>query len=133
MAERDPDPYKLYTVMRRSLNIRGGKIGSQCQHAYDYLTREVELLEHGARQPSIEEMGLLATFRAWRSTPEHVKIVLGASDEEFEEVKAAFPNRHFLVIDLGFTQVAPNTETCLCLWPMRTSARPSILQKLRPL
>ena len=138
MAEREPDPFKLYTVMRRSLKIHGGKIGSQCQHAYDYLTRQLEILEHGVRQPSEEELDQLTKFRAWRSSPEHVKIVLGASDDEFEEVKKAFPNdyyvkRHFLVIDLGFTQVAPNTETCLCVWPMRVSLRPPILQKLRPL
>lgn len=141
MPDRDPDPYVLYTVMRRGLGIHGGKIGAQCQHAFDYLSRAAEeytLTEVVHRRIDERMEPLMYGFRTWRNGPEHVKIVLGASDAEFERVKEEFPNdgafkRHFLVIDLGFTQVAPNTETCLALWPMRKSARPPLLQKLRPL
>lgn len=131
MAERDPDPYVLYTVMRTSLGIRGGKIGAQCQHAFDYLTREVDRIVQGSAW-SQEELARLEGFRAWRESKDHAKVVLGASDEQFEQVKEDYP-LHFSVIDLGYTQVAPNTETCLCLWPMRKSARSTLLQKLRPL
>jgi peptidyl-tRNA hydrolase len=97
----------------------------------DYLGREVRRLsENGAR--SEEEQRRFATYQSWETTKDHAKIVLGASDQEFEQVKLENP-LHFLVIDLGYTQVEPNTETCLALWPMRMSARSPILTKLRPL
>ena len=130
---RDPDPLKLYTVVRRSLNLTAGKVGGQCQHAMDYLSREVFRLMDPDRDPISEDVqARLEDFRAWQGSKDHAKIILGATDEEFEQVKRENP-RHFLVIDLGYTQVAPNTETCLALWPMRMSARSPILKKLRPL
>jgi peptidyl-tRNA hydrolase len=110
---RDPDPLVLYTVVRTSLKLVGGKIGAQCQHAYDYLTRHRELLKEKESRTEEEER-LLALFAVWRFTPEHAKVVLGASDAQFEQVKREEP-LHFVVTDLGFTQVAPNTETCLAL------------------
>jgi peptidyl-tRNA hydrolase len=133
MAERDPDPYVMYTVVRKSLNMSTGKVGAQCQHAMDYLTREVERTEITFDRVNWkEELTLRTTFRAWRDSQDHAKVVLGANDEEFEQVKLENP-RHFPVVDLGYTQVAPNTVTCLGLWPMRKSQRSPILQKLRPL
>jgi peptidyl-tRNA hydrolase len=141
MAERDPDPYKLYTVMRRGLGLKGGKIGAQCQHAFDYLSRAVEAFERQARFEPVDrwtweiherDIAQLRRFREWQGSTDHAKVVLGATDEEYEQVKIENPT-HFKVIDLGYTQVAPNTETCLALWPMRMSERSPILVKLRPL
>ena len=128
---RDPDPFVLYTVVRKSLKMTGGKIGSQCQHAFDYLTRDVMKL---LVNPTLStwEADRMERFNAWRNTEDHAKVVLGATDEEFEQVKKEYP-LHFLVIDLGYTQVAPNTETCLGLWPLKKSERSALLQRLKPL
>jgi len=132
MDERDPDPYMLYTVVRRSLSLSAGKVGAQCQHAFDYLTREIDRLGLHPLNLTKEDDRHLANIRAWRYDRDHAKVVLGANDEEFDQVKAENP-QHFLVIDNGYTQVEPNTETCLALWPMRKSERSPILRKLRPL
>lgn len=93
-----------------------------------------------ARLAAIDEEGRLnyerhCNFRAWRSRDEAGrrtagKIVLAASDAEFEKVKAEEPD-HFLVVDNGHTEVAPATETCLGLWPRRKSARSKTLKRLR--
>jgi peptidyl-tRNA hydrolase, PTH2 family len=134
--ERDPDPIVMYIVVRRSLKLSAGKVGGQCGHAVDYLTREPEKAREGQLlmcvEPSEELSARLDLLREWRYSPEHTKIILGATDEEFERVKVENPE-HFLVTDLGRTQVAPNTQTCLGLWPMRRSARSPILQVLKPL
>jgi len=141
---RDPDPYVFYTVVRRSLKLSTGKAVAQGQHAMDYLTREVDRLqdiddrEAWRKLPDDEsermEMALtrLATFQTWRYSRDHAKIVLGASDAEFEQVKTENPE-HFLVTDLGYTQVAPDTVTCLGLWPMRKSQASPTVKTLRPL
>ena len=139
MVEREENPLKLYTIVRKSLKLKGGKIGAQCQHALDYLFREaLRISQLEKRHLKSEHVLDLGSFRLWQNSQAHTKIVLVASDEEFEEVKKAYPNddlikRHFLVIDAGFTQVEPNTETCLCVWPMHESSRAEILQSLKPL
>jgi peptidyl-tRNA hydrolase len=132
----DLDPIIMYTVVRRSLNLSAGKVGGQCQHAMDYVAREVERLlrlDIGSGLHLTEpERGLLVIFREWQTTKDHTKIILGATDEEFEQAKIENP-RHFLVTDLGRTEVAPNTPTCFGLWPMRKSRRSPILTRLKRL
>ncbi len=158
MIERDPDPYVLYLVVRTDLKMGGGKIAAQVGHAVHYLLRdaipetwptreEMRLLSKSRLHPETmmtEDTARLCAiqatndaryerterFRAWASTAEHAKIVLGASDEEYAAVKSENPE-HFNVVDFGFTQVMPNTETVLALWPMRKSARSPTLQKLK--
>ncbi len=131
------DPYVFYTVMRRSLELSIGKAVAQGQHAMDYLAREVERLsELPIMRRTEEERERLAAFYQWRRTPDHTKVVLGATDEEFLQVLAentGTGERIFLVTDLGRTEVAPDTQTCVGLWPMRKSARSPILCKLKRL
>lgn len=128
--ERDPDPIVMYIVVRRSLKLSAGKVGGQCGHAVQYLCREFIPDHH--RSIRGEEWERMTRAREWDRSPDHTKVILGATDEEFAQVKVENP-RFFLVVDLGRTQVAPNTETCLALWPMRKSARSPILQMLKPL
>lgn len=149
----------MYIVVRRSLKLSAGKVGSQCGHAVEYLMDEA-LPE---RHPTLEEVNLRSKeqihpesmteddrtklsafreanharyerhthFREWRKT-DGTKIVLGASDEEFAKVQEENPV-HFPVVDLGYTQVAPNTQTALGLWPMRKSWASPTVRSLRPL
>lgn len=117
----------MYIVVRESLRLSGGKLGAQCGHAVDYLWREVHSLTLGS--PNEVETKRLADFTLWKHG-EHGKIVLGASDQEFERVKAE-ENDGFLVIDNGHTEVAPKTETCMGIWPRRKSYRSKTLKRLR--
>lgn len=136
MPERDPDPIVMYTVVRRRLNMSAGKVGGQCQHAMDYVGRDVEMLTRLDIRSGLHltgpERDRLSIFREWQATVSHTKVILGATDEEFAQVKVENP-RFFLVIDSGRTEIAPNSETCLALWPMRKSDRSPLLQVLRPL
>jgi peptidyl-tRNA hydrolase len=163
MPERDPDPFVMYIVLRRSLKLSGGKIGAQCGHAVQYLMYEAlpetwpskdqvalrskeQMAKHWGREPlTAEERARLDGYdaesharferhkRFWEwIRGDHAKVVLGASEEEFARVQAENPV-HFPVIDLGYTEVAPNTQTGLGLWPMRKSQRSSTVQALRPL
>jgi peptidyl-tRNA hydrolase len=162
MPARDPDPYVLYLVVRTDLKMGVGKIAAQCSHAVQYFLDAYNRQQagectacgsKGAWFPSEkffrivtnvpsgnppraalseEEQARINDASIWKNSPEHTKIVLGANDKQFETVKKESPV-YFSVIDLGFTQVAPNTETVLALWPMRKSKRSPILTKLRPL
>jgi len=123
----EDDPIVLYFVVRRSLKLSEGKVGAQCAHGMHYLARAAfaALMTRPTEKRT-------ADFREWNLSPAHRKVVLGATDGEFEQVKRENLD-HFLVTDLGFTEVAPNTVTCLALWPMRKSARSPILTQLLPL
>jgi len=131
----------MYIVVRRSLKLSAGKVGGQCGHAVHYFMREFAVVKTrepaaSAREHYPEEFAhfqhQVALATEWDATQDHTKVVLGATDEEFEQVKVENP-KHFLVVDLGKTQVAPNTQTCLGLWPMRKSKRSPLLQVLKPL
>jgi peptidyl-tRNA hydrolase len=178
MPERDPDPFVMYIIVRRSLKLSGGKVGAQCGHAVEYLMdeaanehwptkeemdlhskamKEAFRVEKGASLMAVlsssltdEERSRLhemdheararaernAYYRAWKRDAQGertgTKIVLGASDAEFTQVIEE-NGKHFPVIDLGYTQVAPNTMTCVGLWPMRKSWASATVKTLRPL
>ena len=127
MAERDPDPIVMYIVVRRSLNLSAGKVGGQCGHAVHYF-----LTSYYESDQETEDPPAYALATEWLKSPDHTKVILGATDEEFEQVKQEALKRH-VVTDLGRTQVAPNTQTCLGIWPMRKSARSPLLAGLKPL
>ncbi len=124
-----PDPYVMYIVVRESLKLTAGKIGAQCGHAVDYLWREVN--RFSGVEPNDAESARLHDFNLWLLR-EHGKVVLGASDAEFEKIKADYLDG-FLVVDNGHTEVAPRTETCFGLWPIRKSRRTPFLKRLRVL
>lgn len=155
----DPDPIVMYLIVRRSLKLPSGKVGAQCGHAVQYLMEDV-LPE---RWPSREKGDLLGRHLAGTITSEgqarldvleredtervarhdvarewlkkggdHTKIVLGATDDEFMRVQ--LENAHFfMVVDRGYTEVAPNTETSLGLWPCRKSEASETVKTLKPL
>ena len=118
----------MYCVVRRSLNLSAGKVGGQCGHAVHYLMRAFAQLCDESLEG--EEYDRRALTREWDSSPSHGKIILGASDTEFERVKLENPH-HFLVVDLGHTEVEPNTETTVGMWPMHKSQRTGLLKRLR--
>jgi len=121
----DDEKVVLYVVVRQSLKLIGGKIGAQVGHAVMFI------VEEAARKhwSTTEDMRLL--YREWRKG-EYGKIVLAASDEDFLLAKMRY-GTDFLVVDNGHTQVDPNTETCVGIWPMRKKDRCDLLLRLKPL
>jgi len=138
-TERQTSPEHVvvqYFIIRSSLKLSGGKPAAQVGHAEMFFMEAYydlrRFLEHThttrSKSGAVEKVTLI---REWRAG-EYGKITLAASDEEFEELKDRY-GTDFLVIDNGHTQVAPKTETCLGLWPMRKSQRCELLKSLKPL
>src|SRR5277367_1188333 len=113
-----------------------GKVGATCGHAAQLLMQS-----YYAKLPipssSNYESSHVRERRRWCALVEswldssYPKIVLGANDEEFVEVRK-LPNI-IVVVDIGLKEVAAGSETAVGLWPMLKSAAPPIIQTLHPL
>jgi peptidyl-tRNA hydrolase len=139
-SERPADPYVMYLVVKTSLKMNVGKTAAQCGHAVQMLMCWIHVLRavnnaHNRIKADVEEQdAMLEEAKHWLEDdfPSYAKIVLAASDEEFETVKQTIaPLRRFLVTDRGFTSVAAGTETVLGLWPCKKSLAPQIVKSLK--
>ena len=128
-AERSPDPYVMYLIVKTSLKMNAGKTAAQCGHAVQMLMQEV-LPDHHESLGRERAARFIAT-REWlrEDYPSYAKIVLGASDDEFMKVQLEVDC--FVVVDRGFTSVAAGTETVLGLWPCRKSEAPESVKGLK--
>jgi peptidyl-tRNA hydrolase len=130
------DRLVAYIVIPKSLKMGIGKVGATCGHAAQLLMQSFEARKPipssaGWSSPAYEEdMRALATFLDWLAS-DYGKIVLGASDEEFAEVRK-LPNI-ITVVDIGLKQVAPGSVTAVGLWPMLKSDAPDVIKGLEPL
>jgi peptidyl-tRNA hydrolase len=132
LAEIAADRRVMYLVVRTSLGMNAGKAAAAVGHAVQMLMVFAwEIIPTVPR--SHEELVRIHEAREWlrEDAPSYAKIVLGASDEEFERVQKENPG--FLVVDRGFTQVEPNTPTCFGLYPMRKSESLGVVRSLKPL
>src|SRR4030066_450470 len=99
--------YKLVVVIRDDLDISGGKLAAQVAHAAVTCA-----LEAKAKKTK--------WFAAWYQEGQR-KVVLRAKDlEPLRELndkarKMGLP--HALITDAGYTELPPNTTTCLGIGP----------------
>ena len=99
--------YKLVVVIRDNLDISGGKLAAQVAHAAVTCA-----LEAKAKKSK--------WFSAWYQEGQR-KVVLRAKDlEHLRELhgkarKLGLP--HALITDAGYTELPPNTTTCLGIGP----------------
>jgi PTH2 family peptidyl-tRNA hydrolase len=99
--------YKLVIVTRDDLDISGGKLAAQVAHAAVTCA-----LEAKAKKPK--------WFAAWYQEGQR-KVVLRAKDlEQLRELdvkarKLGLPRA--LITDAGYTELPPNTTTCLGIGP----------------
>lgn len=123
---QDNNPLVMYLIVKKGLNLSTGKACAQVGHAVAYL-----MLRYFEIKTSTE--GYL--FKEWMNSGNHRKVVLGATDNEWVKVKDEFKNDPNVayVIDAGFTEVAPSTETCIGLWPMYKNDAPKIIKRLQTL
>ncbi len=134
--KNQPDPIVMYLIVRKSLPMSAGKIAAQVGHAVEMLNDQY----HNMNLPGpfdlvlSESMQALekkaAWFTAYKNTS-YRKVVLVAKDGEWEKLKM-LPD-HVVVIDAGLTEIAPNSETVIGLWPMLKSAAPDVVRKLQSL
>jgi len=109
-----PRELTMYFLVRSDLRMSKGKVGAQVGHA-------VQDLIHRCPRPIMDQ------YRRENSP----KICLRVADlEDLEEVASQCRDEHFahhLVIDMGLTQVAPNTPTVLGIGPVsREKIRPIV-------
>lgn len=125
------DPYVMYLVVRTSLKMNVGKTAAQVGHAVQ-MWMEWCIDAYVRRSNSFKGENLeLETFARWLKDdhPSYMKIVLGASDEEFERCKRECKVQ--IVIDRGFTEVPAGTETVLAVFPCKKSEAPEAVRRLK--
>ena len=76
--------------------------------------------------------GKISIFGEWMASSFR-KVVLKADNKEWAKLKEEFKDSMVLVVDAGLTQIAPGSETCIGLWPMRKSKAPKVVQRLQVL
>lgn len=131
------DPIVMYLIVRESLGMSMGKTAAQCAHAsqilllnYIHLKVSIPSQESFAspsppQQVSIFDDWLESSFR---------KVVLKADEKEWAKLKLEFKEaERVIVVDAGLTEIAPNSETVIGLWPMKRSNVSKLVKRLQVL
>lgn len=122
----EENPLVVYLIVRESLGMSAGKIGGQCGHAIQYLMQEF----YSINNHNWNAMNwFIIRMNKWIESKTHTKIVLKASDKEFEKIKEEY--NPIIVVDAGKTEIAANSETVIVLYPMFRSERTKTLQRLQ--
>jgi PTH2 family peptidyl-tRNA hydrolase len=122
------DPVVLYIVVRKELNMSPGKIAAQTGHVIQKLLMhyfKVQVLSRSKQQQELhfisdKELSRVETLTHWADSTS-AKIVLGATDKEFDSIKEELGKDIFVVKDAGKTEIEPGTCTVLALWPSKKS------------
>ena len=112
------DEYVMYLIVRSDLKMTKGKIAAQCCHAVQWLTI------NNINKPSFQEY----------INSCHPKICLKVPSEDIMNsiVSYCYKRRtsYYQVVDVGRTQVPPNTKTVLGVGPVKRSKVPYIIKNL---
>ena len=130
------DPIVMYLVVRESLNMSTGKISAQVGHAVQNLLINYFKIQIFASKKNLDILPEESLLKAKITTDwlGHAsrKVVLKADDKEWLKLKEHFKDV-IIIKDAGFTEVAPGSETVMCLWPMLKSTAPKEIKRLQVL
>lgn len=121
----------MYLIVNDQLGMSPGKIAAQCGHAVMHLMEIYfkSILLQDIDTPLVNTHKKLANdYEEWRR--EAIKVVLKAGPEEWKALKS---EADVIVIDAGYTEIAPNSETVLGFYLMKKSERSEILKRLKTL
>jgi len=131
------DPLIMYLIVRNSLGMSSGKIGAQCAHAAQMLLLKYMKDVLSDYNPDVGfylyelDSNTFDDFQMWLDGSFR-KVVLKADEKQWEKLKEEFTERErVLVIDAGLTELEPQTETVIGLFPMKKSKCPKLVSKLR--
>ena len=128
------DPLVMYFIVNYNLNMGAGKIAAQCCHATQIILMEYFRLDNGL-QLTTNEIKKIQKFNLWlNSKTEGMfrKVILKAKNTEWNKIKQLEQFKDgFIIKDAGLTEVKPESETVIVLWPMLKSKRPKIIKRLR--
>ena len=96
--------YAMYMLINKDLNMKPGKIASQCCHA----TRMI-MMNLNEKSEYVKY-----SFNKWEDCG-FTTIVLFASEDEMNRIQDRFPSEK--VIDSGRTEIPPNSFTVLGVYP----------------
>lgn len=135
---REDDPVVMYLVVKSDLGMGVGKIGAQIGHAVQMLVQRyneaswdmiyAEYINESDRQS--DELRV-RTFDKWLDGS-WTKVVLKASDKEFEKIKEEFDVGQIVVVqDAGRTEIPSGSETVIGIFPMLKSKAPKCIKRLQ--
>lgn len=130
--KNDPNAYAMYLIVRDSLNMSPGKMAAQVGHAVMQLAHkyaDMMIWDLYKLSPGNEDRS--KAYITWMSNCR--KVVLRANDEQWEALKnlAKIGYELSLVVDSGYTEIEPNSETVIGFWPMKKSEAPQLIKELR--
>ena len=136
LRKNQEDPIVMYLIVREELGMSIGKTAAQCAHASQMLQLKFNELEKEdmCGWANDADLARKKIFQEWLDGSFR-KVVLKADDKEWHKVQLAFVEgvMRVTVVDAGLTEVNPNTETVMGIWPMRKSEVPKVLKRLQVL
>lgn len=142
LRKNQEDPIVMYLIVREELGMSIGKTAAQCAHAAQMLLLDYIALNKALDWISIaygnesekSKMERVSIFQRWLDSSFR-KVVLKADNKEWLKIQEVFVEgvMRVTVVDAGLTEVNPNTETVIGLWPMKKSEVPKIIKRLQVL
>ncbi len=114
----------MYLVARPDLNMSIGKFGAQCGHAAHLCIRSAE---------SFVEYQVARDLKEWEEK-DYPKITLAAGEKQMLKLLEALAGTkvpHAKVVDLGRTELPPNTLTMVALGPIRRGDAVQYVKRLQ--
>lgn len=132
------DPVVMYLIVRDSLNMSVGKIAAQVGHAVQMMQiayqEDLDILDNMFDGDIPDESSTIlhrvSRYNKWLNTL-FTKIVLKADEKEFTKVQKELAHNIVLVTDAGFTEVKPQTDTVIGVFPMYKSEVPKIIKRMQ--
>lgn len=124
----DNDHLAMYLIVRSCLNMSPGKVAAQVGHG---VAQIYDLMEGYMISSEDDKVEITDDFWAWKEDSFR-KIILRASELEWIRIINEVPEIYReTVVDGGFTEIPPNTETVIALVPMRKSQAPQAVKDLK--
>lgn len=127
------NPWVMYLIIRKSLNMTTGKIAAQVGHGVSIIGeyfRDLSIEDEWGYLNDDNQVKMLLDMKEWMSYG-YRKVVLQADEKEWDQLK--LQENCFLVQDAGLTQVEFGTETVIGLWPILKNERSNLVKRLRTL
>ncbi len=145
MDNKLEDPIVMYLIVRESLGMSIGKTAAQCAHASSMLSLlatemsgDIKEYEGNLDLQRISEkdykifLDKELYFSKWLDSG-YRKIVLRADEKEWLKLKENLEACDAIVVDYGLTELEPQTETVIGLFPMPKSKCGKLIKRLQVL